>query len=160
MRSTPSVMTTSVSKTFFWNPFLQMTSINCKQYFLTERVCGIRKTLRLCKNLNIWQLLLTSFWGIVLAENHPALYPGVDHMFTSSVKLGKPACTNLCRGHYPVSLYLFIFFLFMATLQHEVPRPGVESELQLQPMPRQCQILNPLSLARDWTRILTEMSGH
>ena len=74
-------------------------------------------------------------------------------------------------------IYLFIYlFSFLGPhLQHmEVPKLGVESELQLpayvpataMPAPtlvcdlrhssQQCQILNPLSETRDQTHILTE----
>ena len=40
----------------------------------------------------------------------------------------------------------------------EVPRPGVESELQVSPMgqPRQYWTLNPLGETRDGNHILTE----
>ena len=55
------------------------------------------------------------------------------------------------------------FFSLHLHLQHmEVPRLGVKLKLQLRPTPQlqQCQILNPLSKARDQTFILTEtMSG-
>ena len=71
---------------------------------------------------------------------------------------------NFCRWNFkevfwenfktPFSfIYLFIF-IFTTHQQHtEVPRPGTESELQLWPMPQplQCQILNPLRQAGDWT---------
>ena len=35
----------------------------------------------------------------------------------------------------------------------EIPQPGIESEMQLQPLPQlwQCWILNPLCWAGDWT---------
>ena len=79
------------------------------------------------------------------------------------------------------SLCLFFFFLSFCLLQPhgwhmEVPRLGVESELQpptyarataTQDLSRvcnlhrsswQCRILNPLSKARDWTRILMDAS--
>ena len=84
---------------------------------------------------------------------------------------------------YDLGLYsykyfiLVLFFLLGPHLRHmEVPRPGVELELQLQvyttatatPDPiricdlhhslRQCRILNPLSEARAWTRILMDNS--
>ena len=75
--------------------------------------------------------------------------------------------------------FLSSFFLFTATLWHmEVPELGIKSELQLQAWAtatatqdpsriddlgcslQQCPILNPLSKARDQTRILTDsMSG-
>ena len=64
-----------------------------------------------------------------------------------------------------------LFFFFLITAEPgaiEVPRLGVEMELQLRPMPQpqshqlqagslpfslqQCQILNPVSKARDQTR--------
>ena len=43
----------------------------------------------------------------------------------------------------------------------EVPRLGVELDLSCRPMPepQQCQILNPLSEARDRTHVLTDTSG-
>ena len=49
--------------------------------------------------------------------------------------------------------YLFIFFLWLHLRHIEVPRPGVNWSFSCQPMPqpRQCQILNPLSKARDRT---------
>ena len=46
---------------------------------------------------------------------------------------------------------LFWFFPFLATPRHmQVPRPGVESKLELQPTPQlwRCQFLNPLCPAR------------
>ena len=46
-----------------------------------------------------------------------------------------------------------IFFFFLAVLQHmEVPRPGIESELQLRPTPQlqQCQIPSPAVLDQGW----------
>ena len=74
-------------------------------------------------------------------------------------------------------MYVFIFVFLGLHPQHmEVPRLGVESELQLLAYPtatavqdpsrvcdlhhslRQCQILNPLSEARDGTRILMDPS--
>ena len=76
-------------------------------------------------------------------------------------------------------LFLFLFFVVLACLgTHlrpiEVPRLGAESERQLScqsaPQPQhtesydlclslcQCQILNPLSEARDWTPILMDTS--
>ena len=76
------------------------------------------------------------------------------------------------------SLYLFIYFCLLGPhLQYmEVPRLGVKSELQLPAhttataawdpsrvcdlhhSSRQRQILNPLSEARDWTRVLIDTS--
>ena len=51
----------------------------------------------------------------------------------------------------------FFFFLFTATLWHmEVPRLGVEVELQLKPTPQPCRILSPLSKAGDGTCILMD----
>lgn len=50
--------------------------------------------------------------------------------------------------------FFFFFFLLPPPLRHiEVPEPGVNSKLELQPMAklRQPQILNPLLWARDWT---------
>ena len=42
----------------------------------------------------------------------------------------------------------------------DVPGPGIESELELRPMPQlqQCWILNPLCQARDRTGASTEIS--
>ena len=58
----------------------------------------------------------------------------------------------------PLVLGSFFFsFLFRLHLQHmEVPRPGAESELQLQTMPQpwQRQILNPLSYSRSSSWII------
>ena len=59
----------------------------------------------------------------------------------------------------PASIHSIMFFLFIATpVYMEVPRLGVESELQLQPtpQPQQCLILNPLSEAGDQTLILVD----
>ena len=55
----------------------------------------------------------------------------------------------------------FSLFLFQPHLQYtEVPQPGIESELELQPMPQinQCWFLNPLRWARDRSRAFTETS--
>ena len=51
-----------------------------------------------------------------------------------------------------------ILFSWLHPRQVGVPRPGIESELQLQRTPRlrQCQILNPLHGARDLTWATTE----
>ena len=102
--------------------------------------------------------------------------------------LSLPLCKQLFAGSnslpealYPVTLaatffsfsfFFFYFFLRLHPRHMEVPRPGVKLELQLQAyttamaLPdlccrlRQRWILNPLSRARDLTRILTEtMSG-
>ena len=58
---------------------------------------------------------------------------------------------------------LLLLLLQQPHLQHtEVPRPAVELELHLQPMPQlvATQILNPLREARDRTCILMDtMSG-
>lgn len=45
----------------------------------------------------------------------------------------------------------FIYFLWPCPQHMDVPRPGIESELQLQPTPQvqQCQILNPLYDSRN-----------
>ena len=78
---------------------------------------------------------------------------------------------------YSISQNFFCFWFFFLGLHQwpmQVPRPGVESELQLlayattKPdlshichLPhssRQCQILNPLSKARDQTHILIDTS--
>ena len=78
----------------------------------------------------------------------------------------------------PFIFKLFIWFCFLGPhLWHvEVPRPGVESELQLPAYPTatatwdlssvcdphhsswQCQVLNPPSQARDWIHILMDTS--
>ena len=61
-----------------------------------------------------------------------------------------PLC---CFGRLP----RFFFFLYQMHLQHtEVPRPGIKSELQLQPYPQlpQCWFLNPL--CRGFLRVLLE----
>ena len=53
-----------------------------------------------------------------------------------------------------ILFFLSFFFFYRLHPQHmEVPRPGVESELQLQSMPQlwQHQILNPLYQAGDQT---------
>ena len=82
---------------------------------------------------------------------------------------------NNALGFIYLFIYLFIFFILVPDLQHmEVPRLGVESELQLLAYPtatamwdpsrifdlhhssRQCRILNPLSEARDQTCILMD----
>ena len=74
-------------------------------------------------------------------------------------------------------LVFFFFFLFTAIRQHmDIPRPGAESKLQRRPTAtatgtpdpscicdlrcslQQCQILNPLSKARDQTCILMDTS--
>ena len=82
--------------------------------------------------------------------------------------------------HFPLFLFIIIIWFFCFLGPHpwhmEVPRLGVQSELQLPayttatatPDPscifnlhhssRQCQILNLLSGARDWTRILMDTS--
>ena len=79
----------------------------------------------------------------------------------------------------PFYFILFIFFCFLGPYPRhlEVPRLGVESELQLpasttatemrdpshvcdlRHSSRQHRILNPLSKARDWTHILVDTSG-
>ena len=56
---------------------------------------------------------------------------------------------------------IYLFVCLGPHLWHmEVPRVGVESELHLRPtpQPQQCQILNPLSEARNRTRILMDTS--
>ena len=79
--------------------------------------------------------------------------------------------------HLFIYLFIYLFLLLRATPRHmEVPRLGVQSELQppayttatatgdlslicdLYHSSRQCQILNPLSEARDQTHILTDTS--
>ena len=55
-----------------------------------------------------------------------------------------------------------VFHFTAIPVAYRSSKVGVESELQLRPMPQpqQCQILNPSSEARDWTHILMEsMSG-
>ena len=57
--------------------------------------------------------------------------------------------------------FFFFFFLFQPHPWHmEVPGPGTESEPHLPPIPQlwQCQILNPLFWAGDWTGNSTETS--
>ena len=56
------------------------------------------------------------------------------------------------------SYSFFFFFLGLHLWQMEVPRPGVELEPHLWPMPQpqQHRILNPLSKARDRTYIFIE----
>ena len=59
---------------------------------------------------------------------------------------------NMCIPLFALLKSHLFLFLFWPHLRHmEVPRPGTESELQLQPMPQlqQCQILNPLHLSRN-----------
>ena len=78
-----------------------------------------------------------------------------------------------CKAEY---VYMKTIFFFLHPRHMEVPRPGVESELQLPAyitviaMPYlshvcdlphsswQCQILNPLNEARDRTHILMDTS--
>ena len=78
--------------------------------------------------------------------------------------------TNTCL------VVIYFFFLWMHLQRKQVPRSGVELELQLpvyttamatsepkciyhlQHSLWRCQILNPLNEARDWTRLLTDTS--
>ena len=74
------------------------------------------------------------------------------------------------RSLGPVVFFLEFLTLYLLTspphflrlcLRHmEVPQPGIESKLHLQPMShmQQCQILNPLCWARDQTCVLVEAS--
>ena len=50
----------------------------------------------------------------------------------------------------------FFFFIFGYHTAYGVPRPAIRSEVQLQPKPQlqQCEILNPLCWAGDWTWVL------
>ena len=58
------------------------------------------------------------------------------------------------------SFFFFLVFLGPHPRQVEVPRLGVELELQLEPMsqPQPRQILNPLMEARDQTCVLRDTS--
>ena len=77
-----------------------------------------------------------------------------------------------CRSSCACSLFFFFFF-FRATFRHmEVPSLGVQSGMRLlatatrdpsrvwdlHHSSRPCWILNPLSEARDWTRVFMETS--
>ena len=85
----------------------------------------------------------------------------------------------MCSGHTHIQkkwkFFFFSFFLFRAIPEaYEVPRLGVKSELQLpvyttatpnlscirdlHHSSQQCQILNPLSEARDGNHILMDTS--
>lgn len=60
---------------------------------------------------------------------------------------------------YQHCFLFFVFFLSWLHLWHmEIPRLGIESKLQLQPVPQlqQHQILNPLCLAGVQTHTATE----
>ena len=57
---------------------------------------------------------------------------------------------NYISNRHVFIRWILFFFSFLATLTaHEVPRPRIESELELQPMAQlqQCQLLNPLHQA-------------
>ena len=97
--------------------------------------------------------------------------------YFSEVLLTKGSKTNVVLCVKPTFSFFSLFLLFREHLWHlEVPRLGTELELQLPAYSiaiatpdsshicdlhcssRQCQILNPLSEARDGTRILTDTS--
>ena len=63
-------------------------------------------------------------------------------------------------AHFKIELFCFYYYFFLWLHLHymKVPRLGVESAAAagLYHSLWQCRILNPLSKARDWTRILTE----
>ena len=54
------------------------------------------------------------------------------------------------------SISFFLFFFIGHPAVYGVPRPGIKSKLELQPMPQlwQCQPLNPLCQAGGGTRVL------
>ena len=81
------------------------------------------------------------------------------------------------KTHITSAVFSFLFGFLGSQLQHmEIPRLGAESELQLlactiatatqdpsrvcslHPSSQQCQILNPLCRARDWTHNLMDTS--
>ena len=78
------------------------------------------------------------------------------------VSSGSLADNGWSTGFLSLLSYLFIFLTFLGQrLQHmEVPRLHVKLELPVQPksQPQQCQTLNPLSEARDRTRVLMDTS--
>ena len=96
----------------------------------------------------------------------------VDNIFSiENCSIEKPIFLCVCAFFW----FFFFFFLWLHHWYMEVPRPGVESELQLpayttviMPDPsclcnlhhssQQCWILNPLSEARDQTHILITTS--
>ena len=71
-----------------------------------------------------------------------------------------PRWENLSAPIFPFGL-LLLFSLQLPLPQTEVSEPRAASELQLRPtpQPRQYQILNSLSKARDGTRILMETAS-
>ena len=108
-------------------------------------------------------------------ENGCSSLPGND---TSLFKNPPHACC-LGRRAWQVIDWLIDWFCFLGlhTQHMEVPRLGAESELRLQAYATgtakgdlshicnldhsswQCQILNPLSKARDWTQVLVDTGG-
>ena len=61
---------------------------------------------------------------------------------------------DIIHNHHCLSLFFIIFFLGSSPQHMEVPRLGIESELQLSGLhhsSRQYQILNPLGETRDQT---------
>ena len=60
------------------------------------------------------------------------------------------------KNHICINIYIWLHSWYM-----QVPRPGVESELQVEPTPQlqQSQILNPLHWAGDQTHA-SQRHGH
>ena len=106
--------------------------------------------------------------------NHYVLLSVIIHNYNSPKSY--IAIIYKCKSQL-IKTHLFIYFVLGLLLRHvEVSRLGVESELQLPPYARatatwhlssicdlhrsfwQHWILNPLSEARDWTRILMDSS--
>ena len=62
-----------------------------------------------------------------------------------------------CCVNFFLFSFFFFFFFFGCVTAYGIPRPGIRSELQLQPVPQlwQCQILNPLCWTGDRTCVPT-----
>ena len=125
------------------------------------------------KILNLTWEILSQQVKVSHLENH-TLMPLSDHIqkrLSKDELLLQNAILWLLFPSVPF-FFFFFFFLGLHLWYLEVPRLGGQLELQLPatatPDPncicklhhplRQCQILNPLCKARDWTHILTDAS--
>ena len=95
------------------------------------------------------------FWPLLWHVEVPG--PGIQHMSQQQRKTLRWQCRvfdPLHHGRTPRLIFCFCFVLFLwpNPQRREVPRPGIESKLQLQFTPQlwHCQILFPLHQARDW----------
>ena len=102
----------------------------------------------------------------------------VDRMVSTQERpFPSASCSEVILKVYPGIYFSFVCLFLGPRLQHmEIPRPGVESELQplacatataildlscfcdLQHSSLKCRILNPMSEPRDWSLILLDTS--